>query len=776
MIKSFISLALLYGLVVPSAFAQGEDLLESDQAFQFNAELVANERLDVSWIIADDYYMYRDKIRVRLISGEAELGAPVLPAGKKKQDEIFGEVETYTQQLHYRIPVVPTSDQSARITVEFQGQGCNEPIGVCYPPITHRRSFVLPAPGPTVNSTSDGNLTLTDQPAALQHATGEKTINSLQALGELLGVEGSESRFLESDQAFRLSLITSEQGQLLAHFTIADGYYLYKDKIQIASTTAGVSVGELELPPAEFKEDEYFGKMEVFHRSFDATAQISALQTTTSEAEFSVAYQGCADQGICYPPIKKLVTLVLPAAALANNAARGDGAITTSKVLSNAQKSAGSGQAVWGAGWWGYIVTAFLTGLALAFTPCVLPMIPILTSIIVGNSGDQVTKFKSGMLALVYVLGTAVTYGAIGYVAGATGEQLQAYFQNPWAIGIFATVLVLMALSMFGVYELQMPSFVQSRVQEKTQALSGGSIGIVFVLGLMSALIVGACVSPLLITALGVAIKAGDPALGVVIMVAMALGMGVLLVAVGFGAGSLLPHAGSWMEKVNYVFGVLLIAVAIYLLSILQAVPVLYLWAALLIISSIYLGALQSLPDGSSGWHRLFKGVGVVMLIWGVLALIGAMSGNRDVLRPVNLSQLGSSSHQSTSAELPSLFTRVNDLDQLNAEFARAQAAGKLVMLDYYADWCSDCVRMEKTTFHDAEVRNKIKDTLILLQVDVTDTGNASTRALKKHYGVYGPPAMLFFDHQGQEREGLRRYGYLNPSQFLDHIAELTRS
>ena len=420
------------------------------------------------------------------------------------------------------------------------------------------------------------------------------------------------------------------------------------------------------------------------------------------------------------------------------------------------------------------MLTAFLTGIALTFTPCVLPMVPILSSIIVGQGGE-ITKLKGGSLAASYVLGTAVTYTIAGWVAGATGEQLQAYFQNAWAIGSVSVILLLLAFSMFGLYEIQMPSFLQSSLQNRTQRLEGGRMGMVFVLGIVSALIVGACVSPLLIVALGVAIVKGDPVLGAAIMFAMAMGMGVFLIALGLGAGYLLPKAGDWMDRVKHVFGVLLLGVAIYLLGLIPEVPVLYLWSALFIICAVYLGALQNLPEGAGGWRHLWKGVGVFMLVWGVLALVGGMAGNRDILRPVELTGASglltgtAGDRQGAHAD----FRRVATITDLDSGLADARTQGKPLLLDYYADWCVDCLRMEKATFGDPEVATLLNDRFVLLQVDVTDPGDDFSKAVKKRFGVFGPPAMLFFDDRGSERQELRRYGFMGPDEFLNHISPL---
>ena len=413
------------------------------------------------------------------------------------------------------------------------------------------------------------------------------------------------------------------------------------------------------------------------------------------------------------------------------------------------------------------LLAAFGTGLLLTFTPCVLPMIPILSSVIVGSSDRHVTKLEGGMLSSAYVLGTAVTYTIAGVLAGASGDQLQAYFQHPAAIITFSGVLFFLALSMFGFYELQLPAFLQSKLHEhsadihlKTKHTKVGALFGVFGMGLIAALIVGACVSPLLISALGVAIANRDPLLGGGIMFSMALGMGVILIAIGVGAGFLLPKAGAWMEKVKHVFGVMLLAVAIYLLGVLPEVPVLLLWAALLIVTGVYLGATQGLPTAASGWRYLWKGIGTLLLIWGVLALIGGFSGERDILKPLpqaSIAALTGPTAQSQASD-EAHFVRVTNLTELDTRLTQAAAQGKPVLLDYYATWCTDCIRMEKTTFRDARVRKALAR-FALIQADVTET-NDDTRALKGRYGILGPPATLFFDSQGRAQMNLQFYGY----------------
>jgi thiol:disulfide interchange protein DsbD len=331
---------------------------------------------------------------------------------------------------------------------------------------------------------------------------------------------------------------------------------------------------------------------------------------------------------------------------------------------------------------------------------------------------------------------------------------------------------------MFGFYQLQVPSSIQSllhhhstRMHHQAKQWFGGELIGAFILGLISALIIGACVSPVLVSVLGAAIAAKDPVLGGAIMFSLAHGQGAILIALGVGAGFLLPKVGIWMDSVKHLFGALLIAVAIYLLGYLPQVPVLFLWAALLIVSAVYLGATQNLPDSAGGWRYLWKGIGTVLLIWGGLALLGGFAGHRDILNPLPLSSLSSDMLPGNGGVQPAtekrLFERVSSLSMLETRLAAAKAAGKPVILDYYADWCTDCLRMEKATFVDPRVREELRNRFVLLQADVTDPNDPEGKAIKGRFGVYGPPAMLFFAANGEEYRELRTYGFRNVEEFL---------
>ncbi len=743
--------AFLWGLA--PAHAQDEELLEPDKAFAFSVQATAADRIQVRWSIADDYYMYRDKFRVRLAEGDAALGDLQIPPGKKKQDEFFGEVEIYEGDLRIDVPVQRYGTAPTSVVITAEGQGCNEPVGVCYPPIRHTATLNLVA----VAEAKDPPSTA-------------KPITSLSSLRDLLGGAGQQDEFLDPDQAFKFELGALDANTLGVTFTIADGYYLYQDKTRVKSQTPAVRVLDFQLPPGKVKQDEFFGESVVYYQGFDAIVPLQRASPEAMTASFDVSYQGCADKGICYPPITKTVHSKLP--GIADAAAATLGQPLSGAVPGDPVRPATPDTASAAPGYLSYILTAFVTGILLTFTPCVLPMVPILSSIIVGQ-GQHITKGRGGLLASTYVLGTAVTYTVAGVLAGLTGEQLQAYFQNIWAIGAVSILLALLALSMFGVYDIQMPSFIQSRLQNKTQGIQGGALSVVFVLGIVSALIVGACVSPLLILALGVAIAKGDPILGGAIMFSMALGMGVFLIGLGLGAGFLLPKAGPWMDNVKYVFGVLLLGVAIYLLGTIPEIPVLYLWGALLIIVAVFLGATHGLPAGASGWRYLWKGVGVFFLVWGVLALLGGMAGNRDIVRPLEvrgLSLAAAPNSNGINGESQHQFIRVGTMQGLDRQLELARDNGKPVLLDYYADWCVDCLRMEKATFNHPDVTRVLRDQFVLIQVDVTDPSDPNTKAIKRRFGVFGPPAMLFFSPSGDERKELRRYGFMGPEEFLQHI------
>lgn len=763
--------ALVLTLVAPQLLAASDDeLLEPDKAFALSTRVVDATTLEATWKIAPGYYMYRDKLKFELASGDVKLKPAVLPQGKVKADPLFGNVETYSGSVTARVSLERTDAGAHAIKLRISGQGCNEPIGVCYPPITKEVAFSLPP------------LRLA-QTGATPAAPVGGALQSLRDLARAVesprGVDGP----VDPEKAFRLRLDRHPQGALV-HFDIDECCYLYRDKIRFELVSKGralpadARIGAVSLPPGKVKTDEFVGKTEVYTESFAVTVPITGLEQDAG-AVLKVHYQGCSEKGvaICYPPTSKEFTLVAAAGAAPSAATPAETAPGSAPATPPAHGPRDVTALALA------MLAAFGAGVLLTFTPCVLPMVPILSSIIVG-SGEKLSKLRGGLLSYSYVLGTAATYTIGGVLAGITGDQLQAYFQNAWTIGIFSAVLVLLALSMFGFYELQMPSFLQTRLAERTRAIKGGAMMGVFALGMISALIVGACASPVLLTVLGAAILSQDPVLGGGIMLALAHGQGVLLVAIGVGAGWLLPKAGMWMERVKQTFGVLLLAVAIYLIGTLPEVPVLFLWAALFVITAVYLGATQTLAQGASGWSYFRKGVGTLLLIWGVLALLGGIAGERDILKPLPLAGLKLGNGPAPGAAAVSApspgkasFERIGSVRELDAQLAAAKSAGKPVFIDYFADWCTDCVRMENSTFADPRVRNALED-FVRLKIDITDPNDPEVRGLKERYRVFAPPAFIFLTRHGEPLPGAVRgshahYGFHGVAELTDKLAKV---
>jgi thiol:disulfide interchange protein DsbD len=765
--------AVLLTLAASHVFAASdEDLLEPDKAFALSTRVVDGTTLEATWKIAPGYYMYRDKLKFEVAQGAVTLKASVLPTGKVKADPLFGNVETYTKSVTARLPLERKSADAQTVKLRIGGQGCNEPIGVCYPPITKEISFNLPAL----------KVSQADTSPAAPAAGGLK---SLKELARAIESPRAVDEPVDPEKAFRLRVDRHPQG-VLVHFDIDECCYLYRDKIRFAlvrrggALPGGAKLGAYSLPPGKVKTDEFIGTTEVYTKSFAVTVPISGVDQV-ADAMLKVHYQGCSEKGvaICYPPTSKEFSLapgaVAGAAPLAATAT--EAAPSSAPATSPAREPRDVHALVLA------MLAAFGAGLLLTFTPCVLPMVPILSSIIVG-SGESLSKLRGGLLSYSYVLGTAATYTIGGVLAGVTGDQLQAYFQNAWTIGIFSAVLALLALSMFGFYELQMPGFVQTRLSERTRAIKGGAMLGVFVLGMISALIVGACASPVLLTLLGAAILSQDPVLGGGIMLALAHGQGVLLIAIGVGAGWLLPKAGLWMERVKQIFGVMLLAVAIYLIGTLPQVPVLFLWAALFVISAVYLGATQSLPEDAGGWSYFRKGVGTLLLIWGVFALLGGIAGERDILKPLPLSGLAfGTGATAKSAAIPresagsTSFERVRSARELDERLAAARNSGKPVFVDYFADWCTDCARMENSTFADQRVRAALED-FVRLKVDVTDPNDPEVKKLKERYRVFAPPAYIFLSKQGEPLPGAVRgshahYGFHGVDELIGKLAKV---
>ena len=645
-------------------------------------------------------------------------------------------------------------------------------------------------------------------------------LERLLGLGEGIVIgDSNEDEFLDPDIAFVLSAGAAGPDAIEARWDIAEGYYLYRQKFRFkALDGSGASLGEADFPPGQVKDDEYFGPMEVYYDSVAAVVPVASA-AAGGPLDVDITYQGCADAGLCYPPITKTVSLLVPAALADTGTGTGSGGGTSS--LSDTESGSGAlgqsslqarvaaGGDVPGASELSgsrqpgivpsvpefrdgnaadiapiempeqdrvatalmsgnrllVILSLFGAGLLLTFTPCVLPMIPILTSIIVGQEKERTSGAASVRraftLSFVYVIAMALTYTVAGVLAGVFGANLAAAFQDPWIVSTFALVFVLLALSMFGFYELQIPASWQAGLAAASHRQRGGTYAGVAAMGALSALIVGPCVAAPLAGVLIYIGQTGDPVLGGVALFALGMGMGVPLIVAGVSAGKLLPKAGAWMNAVKAVFGVMLLAVAIYLLERVVPEPVaLLLWAALFIVCAIYMGALDSLTPDSGGWRRLWKGAGLVMLVYGVLVMVGVSGGGGDLFRP--LKGIALVSGEGAGHELE--FRQVKGIDGLSAELAPAAARGQVVMFDFYADWCVSCKEMERFTFSDPAVQAALSNVL-LLQTDVTANDRAD-RTLLAELGLFGPPAILFFGPDGRERRELRVVGFMKAGDF----------
>lgn len=585
---------------------------------------------------------------------------------------------------------------------------------------------------------------------------------------------GGGDEVMDPDQAFTFET-RSDNGRVFVDWQIADGHYLYQDKTDLLpADTQQLKHDNFVVDQGKLKHDEFFGEIYTLEHQATASILITNAQDGIKNATFKVKYQGCSEIfGICYPPITKEFTLdvapIRDAAASTLDASQphpastsAQGATGGSAVPISAQDqiaaSLSSGSALL------TIITFFGFGLLLAFTPCIFPMIPILSSIIVGQ-GKQITTRRAFVLSLVYVVAMALTYTVAGVFAGLFGENIQAAFQNPWILGSFAAVFVLLSLSMFGFYELQMPGFIQNRLTSVSNRQRGGTLSGVAIMGLLSALIVGPCVAAPLAGALIYIGQTGDAVLGGAALFALSMGMGLPLIAIGTSAGKLLPRAGAWMDAVKAVFGVMMLGVAIWMLErILPAQLTMFLWAILLMVSAIYMGALETLKAEATGWTKLWKGTGIVLLVYGVILMLGVASGGQQVFQPLKGIAAGSSASQQQHLE----FRQVKGIDGLNEALAQARAENKSVMLDFYADWCVSCKEMENYTFSDPAVQAALKNT-VLLQADVTPNDELD-KELYKHFNIFGPPAIVFYDTRGNELKPYRVVGFMNAEKFTQHV------
>ena len=562
--------------------------------------------------------------------------------------------------------------------------------------------------------------------------------------------------------AFQASAQAIDGQTIEVRFAIARDYYLYRDKFRFTIEPQTVTPRTPLFPEGVKKNDANFGQVEVYDSDVLIRLPVERRSSGTLPLTLHVSSQGCAEKiGICYPPQQQTISVQLPDLGPDHIQPVSDSTLQTSNESGQITRLLTNASTVW------VIASFFGFGLLLSLTPCVLPMIPILSGIIVGSkqNGEVVPFSRALALSLAYVFGMATAYAIAGVAAGFSGTLVSSALQNAWILGGFALIFVILALSMFGVFELQLPSFIQSGISQKTSHIRGGSLPGVWLMGVLSALLVGPCVAPPLAGALLYIGKTGDAFLGAGALFFMALGMGVPLLAVGLSAGVLLPKAGPWMTAVNKAFGVILLACAIWIVSPLIPVAIqMTAWALLLIVPAIFLRAIDPLPPQAQELQRLGKAIGVIMLLLGAAMLIGALSGAKDPLQPLSALRAGVNEHASAL-----VFERVHSLSELDEKVA---AAGKPVLLDFYADWCVTCKEMERFTFSDARVREKLSGWR-LLQVDVT-ANTPQDKELLSRFELFGPPGIVLFDASGKELTGVRIIGFQKADEFLNSL-EATR-
>jgi thiol:disulfide interchange protein DsbD len=585
-----------------------------------------------------------------------------------------------------------------------------------------------------------------------------QAISVSERLQEFVGTGTGNDGILRPELAFPLSAEPTAAGVKLTWDT-QDGYYLYRDRLTftVVDGAAALDTATLSLPQGEVKEDEAFGRVEVYFGTLAVQVPLIRHVAGQTPVRLRVGFQGCKDKSVCYPPQIQEVAVRLPP--------QGSTSPPAAVEIADAAKSSTFGTLVGlkGAGFLANLIAFFGFGVLLSLTPCIFPMVPILSGIIIGH-GERVPRGRGFTLSLAYVVAMAATYAVLGLVAGMTRFNLQAAAQAPWVIVLFSGVFLLLALSMFGLFRLQVPVRIQSWVSHLTHHQRRGSLRGVAVMGALSALIVGPCVAPPLAAALVYITQTGDAVLGGAALFALGIGMGVPLLVLGASAGYLLPPAGYWMESVRRACGFVMLGVVVWFLSRIIPGPVtLLLWGMLFLLAAMFLGALDPL-EGNLSWRRTGKGLGLAFLVYGATLVVGAASGGDDPLRPLApLTGAGGVEH---AAPLP--FKRISSLAALQAELGRARVQGRPVMLDFYADWCITCKELERETFPDPRVHARLQD-VILLQADVTGYTGADQQLLNE-FSLYGPPAILFFDAEAGELRQLRVGEFMDADQFVAHL------
>jgi thioredoxin:protein disulfide reductase len=723
--------ALLASMAGVALAQQPDEPLPPQQVFRYTARADA-ERVYLDFDVLEGYYLYRARFGFASGTDGVTLGAAQFPVGETHTDEYFGAQEVYRKKFEIALPYRRTANAAA-LDVQLKLQGCAD-YGLCYLPQDWTATVTLPA-------------------------------------ASVLELGAATDDLLPPDQAFSMNARFDRPNELTVGWQVAPGYYVYRDKFGFTAD-GRIELGAATLPKGVAHHDDNFGDVEVFYNYVEAKVPFARATPDALDVVITGSFQGCKENSICYPPGEQTMALVLPATsefpAAASTSAAGAGTAPAEPVSEQDQWLA----RIVNGSWFTLLGGFYVAGLLLSFTPCVLPMVPILSSIIAGQG--PVSSRRGFLLSLSYVLGMAATYTAAGALAAYAGGQVQALFQKPWLITSFAALFVVLSLGMFGLFELQMPAAVQTRLANLANKQKAGTFIGTAVIGALTALIVTTCVAPPLIGALTFISQTGDVARGSGALFALSIGMGSPLLVVGASAGQLLPRVGPWMNTVKAGFGVMLLGVAIWMMDrVLPGSLTLVLWALLTFLTGVFLGAFEPLPENPPAIRRLSKGFGMLACLYGALLLIGATLGGEDPLKPIPRAAVASSAAgtglMASAAKLG--FRSIETVAELDAALGEARAAGRPVMLDFTADWCISCKEMEENTFPDAGVIGALTP-FMLLRADVTDN-NKDDQALLQRVKSFGPPTIAFYDRAGQARENYKLVGFVPPEKFRAHVEGL---
>lgn len=740
--------------------------LPPDEAFQFKAEVTSPTTIKASWEIATGHYLSREQFKFETENADLKLSPPSFPAGESKEDEATKtKHEIYRNTLEIDIPVErgQTLAQAVEMALKVKYQGCSD-TGMCYPPQRKTAALQLAAASGTAVATTDATKPTDAVPAP----TAATEVTGGSKLPDIFKNTGAKptGKTLKVDEAFTFSLEAVNKGYIKARWAIQPEHHLYRPKITFSvKEPQNATLGKPEFPKGIMVDDEFYGKIEVFNSDIEVLIPIEPT-TGLEKLVVTTQYQGCADKtGVCYPPVKKTNELKLAGLAEATAMPK---AVEKPAITTKINEQDALAQKLGDSSFLQVMLITFGLGLLLAFTPCIFPMIPILSGIIAGYGNTS--SRKAFFLSLTYVVSGAVAYAIIGFVFGLFGQNLQTALQHPIALGLMSALFVALALSMFGFYDLQLPSSLQSRLSEISNKQESGSFIGAAVMGFLSTLIVGPCAGPAVAGVLTFITQSQNALLGATALFSLGMGIGVPLLLIGTSAGHLLPRAGAWMDTVKVIFGIIMLGIAIYMLrSIVSIEIIMALTGVLLVSSGVYMGALEKTNEETGGWGRFWKSTGMIQLFYGGLILLGLAAGSQNLWQPLKgVFTVNGANAAVTDQGIK--FQKIKGLEELKAAIETAKAQNRPIMLDFTADFCTVCAKMEKTTFKSDKVVTALGNTLAL-KADVSKQ-DAADIALQKQFDVIGPPALVFFNSKGEELRPFRLIGEASAEKLEAHANE----